>query len=107
MMSIGVRVTACAILFGQFIAIPPVEAAGASAAHACAKDAGAALETARKALASDRRDEDRTALVCLVEAVAALDERIRGLSAGSIAFDGQIYAPKGVVMVKPSDQEGR
>jgi len=66
-----------------------------------------AVALARQALADDDRDDDRAALACLIEAVAALDDRIRGLADGSMPFEGQIYAPKGVVMVKPSDQEGR
>jgi hypothetical protein len=74
---------------------------------ACAGDARMAVARARLALQGDDREHDREALACLVEAVAALDDRIRGLADGSMPFEGQIYAPKGVAMTKPSDQEGR
>lgn len=104
-MRIGVSVTAFAILIGQ-VATSSLEAA-ASASNLCANDTRMAIATARSALAEVDAANDRDALVCLVEAVAALDERIQGLSNGTVAFDGQIYAPKGVVMTKPPVMEAR
>lgn len=91
----------------QLIATSPTQAVAASATTICAKDTHAAIETARRVLATDDNGHDRAALQCLVEAVAALDDRVRGLAEGSVPFEGQIYAPKGMVMVKPSNQEGR
>ncbi|WP_448044406.1 hypothetical protein [Bradyrhizobium liaoningense] len=91
----------------QLIATAPSEAAAASPPSICADNTHAAIKAARDALANSDRDEDRIALACLIEAVAALDERIQGLADGSVPFEGQIYAPKGVAMTKPSDLEGR
>jgi hypothetical protein len=95
------------MLIHQLIATSPSEAAAASATSVCANNTHAAIETARQALAKDDRNEDRAALECLIEAVAALDERMKGLASGSVPFEGQIYAPKGVAMTKPSVKEGR
>lgn len=106
-MRTGLTVTACAILIGQFIAISSPEAASASGTKKCAENSRIAVAAARSALEKSDTSNDRAALSCLVEAVAALDERVRGLSDGSVPFDGQIYAPKGIVMTKPPVQGGR
>lgn len=82
-------------------------AAGDNQSGICADDTHTAIEQARQSLRDNSGTGDRTALTCLVEAVAALDARMRGLADGSLPFEGQIYAPKGVVMNKPSDQGGR
>ncbi len=93
------------MMIGQFIAIPSSEAA--PPATSCAEDARAAIAAACQSLAANDNKDDRTTLACLVEAVAALDEKIQGLMDGSVPFEGQIHAPKGIVMIKPSVQEGR
>ena len=103
----GLSATACAILIGQFIATSSPEAASASATETCAENPRIAVAAARSALEKSDIRNDRAALACLVEAVAALDERIQGLSDGSVPFDGPIYAPKGVAITKPSVKEGR
>lgn len=106
-MKTGVCFTACAILIGQFIVISSPEASSASATPACADDTRLAIARARAALEADKPADDRAALACLVDAVAAMDERLQGLSDGSTPFEGQIYAPKGVAFTKPSVQERR
>lgn len=80
---------------------------GAVRADECNKDTGAALTAARTALQANNPKQDRHALKCLVQAVAALDARLQGLSEGSLAFEGQIYAPKGFAVSKPSTREGK
>lgn len=104
-MRFGVRVTACALLIAQLSAISPIEAAPASTGFDCSGDTRAALDNARNALAQDNSDDDRAALACLVEAVAALTAKIQGLSDGSTPFEGQINIPKGWVMAKPPASE--
>lgn len=99
--------TASAMLIGSCFASSTSIAATEPTQNGCGDDARLAIARARQALQKDDRDDDRTALACLVEAVAALDARISGLADGSMPFEGQIYAPKGVVMIKPSDQGGR
>lgn len=106
-MRTGLSATACAMLIGLCVASSPPEAAAASASSLCAKDTRTAIATARSALEKVDVANDRDALVCLVDAVAALDERIEGLSNGSVPFDGPVYAPKGVTITKPSVQEAR
>lgn len=103
----GLGATACAILIGQVIAISSTEAASASATKKCAENSRIAVAAARSALEKSDTDNDRAALSCLLEAVAALDARIEGLSDGSVPFDGPIYAPKGIVMTKPPVKEDR
>jgi hypothetical protein len=99
--------TASAMLMGSCFASTATFAANENANDSCADDTRKAVALARQALEATDRDHERTALACLVEAVVALDDRIQGLASGSVPFEGQIYAPKRVVMVKPSDQEGR
>lgn len=102
-----IAATASAILMGSCFASSTTFAASEFTNDACAGDTRMAVARARLALQDDDRDHEREALACLVEAVAALDDRIQGLAEGRLPFEGQIYAPKGVVMIKPSDQEGR
>jgi hypothetical protein len=77
----------------------------ARATENCSPEISQSIEQARKALTANDSIQDRAALVCLVEAVAALDARLSGLSSGAIPFDGQVYAPKGVVITKPPAKE--
>jgi hypothetical protein len=49
----------------------------------CAGDASRAVQQARQALKTDNPKQDRAALVCLVEAVAALDRKVEALSTGA------------------------
>lgn len=92
-------------MIGQFIAFSSSEAAPVTSY--CAEDTRAAITAARESLAAKDNKDDRTALACLVEAVAALDKKVQGLMDGSVPFEGQIYAPKGVAITKPSAKEGR
>jgi hypothetical protein len=99
--------TASAVLIGSCIGLPIFTARAETSENACADDARQAIASARQALQNDSSDEYRTALSCLVEAVAILDARLSGLSDGSMPFEGQIHAPRGVVMTKPSVQGDR
>lgn len=83
----------------------PQARAQARAQVDCAVSMAEALRQAQAAL--ERRDvaNDREALVCMIAAVSMLDARLRGLSDGSIPFDGQIHAPKGWVISKPPTEE--
>lgn len=90
--------------FGFFIAVLIAAAfllVDAGRADECPKDTGAAVESARTALKANDSEQDRHALECLIKAVATLNLRLAGLSDGTIPFDGQIYIPKGFVIVKP------
>lgn len=97
--AVGAGVFACAVIFS---AILPVNAQAV-----CASDVPHALASARRAVSSNDRSQDHAALACMVDAVAALDARLTGLSNGSLPFEGQIYAPKGVGMTKPPTREAR
>lgn len=80
-----------------------------SAVHAdqsCAGTPSQTIEQAQEALNKYDDKAERTAIACLIAAVAALDSRLQGLSDGTLAFEGQVYAPKGVVMTKPPASEG-
>lgn len=81
-----------------------------SAVHAgqsCAGTPSQTIEQAQEALKRNDDKAERTAIACLIAAVAALDSRLQGLSDGTLAFEGQVYAPKGVAMTKPPASEGR
>lgn len=99
--------TAGAMLMGSCFASSTPAGAGEFTKDACAGDTRRAVARARQALADESHDHDREALTCLVEAVAALDDKLQGLADGSTPFNGPIHIPKGFVIRKPSDQEGR
>jgi len=84
-----------------------MNAPSAKAAPACSAEPSAAIAQARAALADSGAARDHAALVCMVDALAALETRLDGLASGAIAFDGQIYAPMGVTMNKPQAKGGR
>lgn len=73
----------------------------------CADDTRAAIAKARQSLHDASGQKDRAALECMIEAVAALDSKLQGLSDGSRPFEGQIVIPKGFIVAKPSVQEDR
>jgi hypothetical protein len=73
----------------------------------CTDDTRAAVATARQSLHDASGQKDRAALECMIEAVAALDSKLQGLSDGSRPFEGQIYIPKGFIVAKPSVREDR
>lgn len=70
----------------------------------CAPDTARALQQARTSLESDDPAEDRAALTCLVEAVAALDSKLTQLMTGEIPFEGQAWLEKGWVISKPAPE---
>jgi hypothetical protein len=106
-LTIRLSFTACAFLIGLSAVALSAHAAPNSPADKCGADIGTAIATAERALDADSPTADRQALECLLVAMAALDSRVSALSNGSLPFDGQIYAPKGFIMSKPSVQEGR
>lgn len=84
-----------------------MNAPSAKAAPACSAEPSAAIAQARAALADSDAARDHAALVCMVNALAALETRLDGLTGGTIAFDGPIYAPKGMTMNKPQAKGDR
>jgi hypothetical protein len=98
------KVLAALIAIALATAAPATATAGKFEEDGCAGDTREAIATARQALKDDS-DDVRAALACLIEAVAALDEKLNGLSTGSIPFDGQIHIPKGWVIAKPPASE--
>lgn len=78
-----------------------------AAAPECANDAPRAIREARTALEENNSAKDRAALLCLTEAVAALDKKLQGLSDGSLPFEGQVYSPKGFIVSKPLPKEAK
>lgn len=74
---------------------------------ACPVEASRALAEAQKILQSDDQAQFGVALACLAQALAQTRTEFEALREGRAAFSGQIYAPKGIVMIKPFDQEGR
>jgi len=73
----------------------------------CPVEASKAIDEARKILAQDDQSKLGIALSCLTLALARTQAELDGLREGRVAFSGQIFAPKGFIMSKPSVQEGR
>lgn len=78
------------------------------AAHAedCPRDPGAAIAAAKAALSSPDTSKDRAALLCLTQAVAALDAKLSDVLAGKVPFTGAVWSPQGMTVTKPADQAG-
>jgi len=70
----------------------------------CPPDTARALQQARNSLESDDPANDRAALTCLVEAVAALDSKLSRLMTGEIPFEGQAWLAKGWFISKPAPE---
>ena len=62
-------------------------AQAASNMDQCATDPKAAVAAARAALQTEDTEGNRAALLCLIEAVAQLDERLSDTLAGRIEFE--------------------
>lgn len=73
----------------------------------CPVETAAALDEAQKILKNGDDTQLRVALACLAEALRQTHADLSALREGRVAFSGQVYAPKGIVMTKPSDQGGR
>ncbi|MEQ1647045.1 MAG: hypothetical protein ABL901_03465 [Hyphomicrobiaceae bacterium] len=69
------------------IALLLLIAAPVRAAEPCPSDTKASIAMAREALRSQDSSTDRTALLCLIEAVAQLDNRLSDTIAGRIEFE--------------------
>jgi hypothetical protein len=100
------RSTARPVVFTGAILAGIVASSAVHADQSCAGTPSQTIEQAQEALKRNDDEAERTAFVCLIAAVAALDSRLRGLSDGTLAFEGQVYAPKGVVMAKSPASEG-
>lgn len=74
---------------------------------ACPADASRALEEAQKILQSNDQAQFGVALACITQALAQTRAEFDGLREGRLAFSGQVNAPKGFIMSKPSVKEGR
>jgi hypothetical protein len=77
-----------------------------AAAPRCESDSKQAVEQARKAIATSDPADDRAALLCLAETVAALDAKLEGLRNGSVPFTGTAHTNI-VVLRKAPAREGR
>lgn len=71
-------------------------ACGAALAADCS-DTTTSIIQARQAIDTNDPEQQRTALACLVEAVAALDAKLTAFTTGKATFDGPIFAPRGVI----------
>lgn len=82
----------------------------ARTASPCALTPGEAAAQVRKVLAAPQEafmtDRDRAALVCLAEAVEALDARLEASVSASTA-NTPIHAPKGIIITQPPASEDR
>lgn len=100
-----------ATAFATLILIGLTTGIGASspshAQTACPVEASRAIDEAQKILQSNDRIKFDIALACVTQALAQTRADLEALREGRLAFSGQIHAPKGFVMTKPSDQEGR
>lgn len=100
-----------ATAFGTLILIGLTTGIGASSAShaqtACPVEASRALDEAQKILQSDDQAQFGVALACVTQALAQTHAELEALREGRAAFSGQVHAPKGIVMTKPSVQEGR
>lgn len=100
-----------ATAFATLILIGLTTGIGASspshAQTACPVEASRAIDEAQKILQSNDRIKFDIALACVTQALAQTCADLEALREGRLAFSGQIHAPKGFVMTKPSDQEGR
>lgn len=103
--SFAVLCVASAVLCAGIVFAP-----SARASSPCADTPGEAAARARKVLAEPQdagmTDRDRAALVCLAEAVAALDARIDALSTDAETVEGPIHAPQGIIITQPPASEG-
>lgn len=99
-----------ALLLMLFLSIAPAAWADIQVKPAgCSQDSSEAVAKARQLL-SDQTGKpeaaaERAALLCLIDAVAALAERLEGLSKGTIPFDGTAYLPQGFMTSNPTAEE--
>lgn len=73
----------------------------------CPVMAPQALEEAQKILQSGDAAKLDVALACITLALAQTRADLDGLRDGRLAFTGQVHAPKGWVMSKPTAPEDR
>ncbi|MCC7250451.1 hypothetical protein [Hyphomicrobium sp.] len=99
------KAAAFATLIVLSMATTAIDAAHAQAE--CPALAADALDEAQKLLQTNDQTKLNAALACITLALVQTRAELDDLREGRVAFTGQVYAPKGVVMVKPSDQEGR
>ena len=82
----------------------------ARASSPCALTPGEAAVQVREVLAKPQEvfmtDRDRAALVCLADAVVALDARIEALGKAEEITEGPINAPQGIIITQPPASEG-
>lgn len=101
----ALKAAAFATLIILNIATTAIDAAHAQAQ--CPVRATEALDEAQKILQGDDQTKLDAALACITLALAQTQAELADLREGRAAFTGQIYAPRGIVMSKPSVQEGR
>ncbi len=100
-----------AAVFATFIVLSltttVIAAAPAHAQAICPVPASQALAVAQEILQIDDKTKLDTALACVTLSLVQTRAELDALREGRIAFSGQIHAPKGLVMTKPSVQEDR
>lgn len=101
------RATAFATLILVGLTTSVGASAPARAQSFCPAEASRALDEAQKILRTGDPEQFATALSCLTIALAKTQAELDGLREGRVAFSGQVNAPKGFVMSKPSSKEGR
>jgi hypothetical protein len=103
--SFAVLCVASAVLCAGIV-FPP----SARASSPCADTPGEAAVQVRRVLAEPQdagmTDRDRAALVCLADAVVALDARIEALGKAEEITEGPINAPQGIIITQPPASEG-
>lgn len=102
------KAAAFAALIALSVTTTVIDAASpAYARAACPVPASQAVDKAQDILRREDPTEFDIALACLTMALAQTRAELDDLREGRAAFTGQIHAPKGLVMTKPSVQEGR
>ncbi len=82
-------------------------ASSSRAQDVCPVDAARAVDEAREILRQGDQNRFGVALACVTLALAETRAELEGLREGRVAFRGQVNAPKGLMISKPSVQEGR
>lgn len=70
----------------------------AANSSSCPTEPAQAIAAAREALGSQDALAERAALLCLIEAKAALDAKVEGIRTGTIPLEGAINAQGGLLL---------
>jgi hypothetical protein len=100
------RFSARPVVFTGAILAGIVVSSAVYADQSCAGTPSQTIEQAQEALRSNEDDAERTAIACLVVAIAELESKIEALSNRTVPFEGPIHAPQGIVITQPPASEG-